>query len=637
MSTPTSERPVSVTFDGEGLSVDGAFRPAAAGQFEYWRNHRVHWDAILAAIRDTGVEIVSTFVCWDFHEVAPGELDFTGATYPTRDLAGFIDACAAHDLGVFIRVGPVIDAEWPTRGPAPDVATLERLDPRFRARTREYLAALAPVLVPRLASNGGPILLTGLDNEICFPYVSTGESSTVHAGYEIRYDEQLVLARYREWAQRTGRRDPATCRTPDFRSANLAETLDAFDFMTDTIGDYLKELKDDCERAGLDVPFFTNMKQFAHFVDWRAIEQRLGIVNGANLHMPNRWPGEQKLVASWYCRVLRATARFPWAPELQGGPSIKPAADERFFGVMDPDQPRFNALFSAALGLRGMSYYMLVERDDTHYAPINPIGVPRPQAARLVGAVEAVKQLRPDRQLADVGLIWSSDHHRMAVASQFDSWADLFRIGRQVEEPKELPAWWSVFRQLHADDADFGLATAANWDAFEVLIYAGPDFLAADELTALAGWVEAGGTLIVATALPERDRHGERSATIDAARASLLASGRVILRPWGRIADALRLAGAEDHVRAAEPGVWTSAYADADGWTVFVVNTGEAPASATLTLRADLRQRLAGCTATSLLTSAAWTIPTTGLWDGEPPLLAPNQVEAIRVPRQSPR
>jgi hypothetical protein len=40
------------------------------------------------------------------------------------------------------------------------------------------------------------------------------------------------------------------------------------------------------------------MQQFAHFVDWAATERRLGIVNGASLHMPNLWPGEQKLVAS---------------------------------------------------------------------------------------------------------------------------------------------------------------------------------------------------------------------------------------------------------------------------------------------------------------------------------------------------
>lgn len=203
-----------------------------------------------------------------------------------------------------------------------------------------------------------------------------------------------------------------------------------------------------------------------------------------------------------------------------------------------------------------------------------------------------------------------------------------------MDVPKELPAWWSVFRGLHAQDADFAIATAGGWDACRVLIYAGPDFLAEDELLALDRWVAAGGTLIVATALPERDRSGEPSPALEAARARLLASERVIRRPWGRIGDALRLAGAEDHVRARAPHVWSTAYADDAGWTVFVTNVGETPASAELAVRADLQGAIAGCRAERLVEDDVdWDVPSAGLWPGEPPLLAPNQVELVRVAR----
>lgn len=624
----------TVELSSTGLRVGGERQPIVAGQFEYWRNHSVYWDRILAAVRDLGIRAVSTFVCWDFHEVERGRFDFHGDTYPTRDLAGFIDACAAHDLAVYIRVGPIIDAEWPTRGPAPDVATLERLHPVFWDRAREYLAALAPVLVPRQATRGGPIALVGLDNEVCFPYATIGEGSAVHAQHEVPYDEELVLRLYDEWAAEHDPSSSGARRTPDFRRDSLPATLGAFDFLTDQVGDYLARLANLCRDQGIDVPMYTNMKQFTCFIDWSRLERRLRIGAGANLHLSNGWPGEQKLVASWYWRVLRTTIQLPWAPELQGGPSIKSPELENRFGIMDVDQPRRNALLAAALGMRGLSYYMLVERDDTHYAPINPVGIVRPQAERLRAAVTAVSHLCPgDRHLADVALIWSIDHHRCQVATLFDSWVDLHRVGRQTDEPKELPAWWSVFHDLHRADADFALATAAGWDAFDVLIYAGPDFLEETELLALAGWVDAGGRLIVVTSLPDRDRHGERGPKLEAARQALLESPRVLLRPWGSIEDGLRWAGVVPYASAAAEDIWSFAYEDVEGWTVFAANVGDAPAPAELALREDLAETLRARPVTDLLTGRTWRMPDSALWDGSAPMLAPNDVAVLRVTR----
>jgi beta-galactosidase GanA len=109
-----------------------------AGEFEYWRHHTVFWPKILGLMKSSGLEFVATFVCWDFHEIARGDFDFVGRTHPSRDLAGFIDASAEAGLQVLIRVGPIMDAEWPSRGPAPDVTPLERLHPQYLERTREY-------------------------------------------------------------------------------------------------------------------------------------------------------------------------------------------------------------------------------------------------------------------------------------------------------------------------------------------------------------------------------------------------------------------------------------------------------------------------------------------------------------------
>jgi beta-galactosidase GanA len=238
----------AVTLDESGLRVDGQFRPLVSGQFEFWRHHSLHWRPILRVMRESGLEMVSTFVCWDFHEVAPHDFDFTGRTYPSRDLGGFIDLCAAEGLQVVMRIGPYIDAEWPTRGPAPDVAALERLHPRYQERTQEYVQALAPILVPRLAANGGPIVVMVLDAEIYFPRATSAATDTTSGYVPVPYDRDLVTSRYRSWLTRRYRDDTglasawsgadvslATVTEPDYRRAGLSELLDSFDFMTDAV------------------------------------------------------------------------------------------------------------------------------------------------------------------------------------------------------------------------------------------------------------------------------------------------------------------------------------------------------------------------------------------------------------------
>ena len=174
--TPTYQEARLVTYGASGLTIDGTRVPLVTGSMDYWRLISLKWRDCLQAMKSAGLDLMSAFVCWDFHELDDGTLDFTGVTHPSRDLAGFLDLCAAEGFDVLLRTGPIIDAEWPTRGPARDVCQLQRTDPRYRARTEGYLRALYEVAVPRLATNGGPIVMVAVDNEPYFPYVTDEES-----------------------------------------------------------------------------------------------------------------------------------------------------------------------------------------------------------------------------------------------------------------------------------------------------------------------------------------------------------------------------------------------------------------------------------------------------------------------------
>src|SRR5687767_11057856 len=68
--------------------------PLYSGAMHYWRLERDAWEPGLRQLRDLGLPIVETYVPWQVHEVAPGELDF-GQRDPTKDVGAFVDL--AHE------------------------------------------------------------------------------------------------------------------------------------------------------------------------------------------------------------------------------------------------------------------------------------------------------------------------------------------------------------------------------------------------------------------------------------------------------------------------------------------------------------------------------------------------------------
>jgi len=73
-------------------------RPLLHGEVHFWRLSPARWRDVLRSARDLGLDMVSTYVCWDFHERAPGDYDFRGATDPQRDLIRYIEVVAAEGL-----------------------------------------------------------------------------------------------------------------------------------------------------------------------------------------------------------------------------------------------------------------------------------------------------------------------------------------------------------------------------------------------------------------------------------------------------------------------------------------------------------------------------------------------------------
>lgn len=155
-----------ITYDATGFLRDGEPHRIVSGAVHYFRIHPELWEDRLRRVRALGVNTVDTYVPWNFHELPDGEVDFTG----WRDVGRFTRLAGELGLDVILRPGPYICAEWefgglPARLLAVDGLRLRCADPAYLAEVDGWFDALAPELLPLLASRGGPVVAVQVENE----------------------------------------------------------------------------------------------------------------------------------------------------------------------------------------------------------------------------------------------------------------------------------------------------------------------------------------------------------------------------------------------------------------------------------------------------------------------------------------
>ena len=166
---------------GEFL-LDGKPFQVISGEMHYARVPRAYWRDRLRMAKAMGLNSITAYVFWNWHEPEPGVYDFSG----NRDVAEFVREAQQEGLYVILRPGPYSCAEWDFGGfPAwllkdPNMVVRSR-DPKFwrrRARgccawARNWrhcrLATAVPSLPCRWKTNMAPMETT----------MSTWKTSTI--------------------------------------------------------------------------------------------------------------------------------------------------------------------------------------------------------------------------------------------------------------------------------------------------------------------------------------------------------------------------------------------------------------------------------------------------------------------------
>jgi beta-galactosidase len=147
------------TLDGEPFRI-------ISGALHYFRVHPDNWADRLRKARLMGLNAIDTYVPWNRHQPRPDEWHADG----WLDLPRFLDLAHAEGLRVLFRPGPYICAEFDGGGlPAwlyaePGLRP-RTSNPRYLSYVDDYFDILLPLVMPRLATNGGPIIAVQVENE----------------------------------------------------------------------------------------------------------------------------------------------------------------------------------------------------------------------------------------------------------------------------------------------------------------------------------------------------------------------------------------------------------------------------------------------------------------------------------------
>jgi len=155
-----------VRYDDRSFVVNGDRIWLASGSVHYFRIPSALWADRLLKAKRAGLNCISTYVPWNFHEPTEGNWQFSG----DQDVVQFVRLAGELGLYVILRPGPYICAEWDFGGLPAWLTTKTGIAYRTsNASYMHYFDKLFANVLPRLAeqqvTRGGNIILIQNENE----------------------------------------------------------------------------------------------------------------------------------------------------------------------------------------------------------------------------------------------------------------------------------------------------------------------------------------------------------------------------------------------------------------------------------------------------------------------------------------
>ncbi len=137
-----------------------------SGEMHYARIPKAYWSHRLQMMKAMGLNTVATYVFWNYHEITPGQWDFST---DRKNLREFLETAQKEGLKVILRPGPYACAEWDFGGFPWRLLNDKDLEIRsgdkFVQECTNYINRLAEEVKDLQITNGGPIIMVQVENE----------------------------------------------------------------------------------------------------------------------------------------------------------------------------------------------------------------------------------------------------------------------------------------------------------------------------------------------------------------------------------------------------------------------------------------------------------------------------------------
>ncbi|XP_027126622.1 beta-galactosidase 10 isoform X1 [Coffea arabica] len=179
----------SITYDRRSLIINGQRKLLISASIHYPRSVPAMWPGLVQLAKEGGVDVIETYVFWNGHELSPNNYYFGGR----YDLVKFCKIVQQAGMYMILRIGPFVAAEWNFGGVPVWLhyvpGTVFRTDNEpFKYYMQKFMTYIVNLMKQEklFASQGGPIILTQVENEYGYYEAAYGEGGKRYALWAAR-------------------------------------------------------------------------------------------------------------------------------------------------------------------------------------------------------------------------------------------------------------------------------------------------------------------------------------------------------------------------------------------------------------------------------------------------------------------
>lgn len=519
-----------------------------SGEIHYFRVPHQDWEDRIGKAKDAGLNTVSSYIPWRWHEFKKGQFDFTGRSKGERNLLKFITLLKKYGLYFFCRPGPITHGEIRDNGlPAwlvgnhPEILLRRRdgsildqvsyLNPTYLNYVRKWYAKVMPIIARHQITNGGNIIMVQLDNEISM--INWLAKQFDYSETATRFYRDFLKEKYKTTAKLNSAYGSnytsfEELEQPDgyVQEEEMMRYWDWVSFCRKFYALYYKHLADMAREFKINVPVVANIAQFIDYSTCGRGTQ--GMMTTSMFRDFKRYVPDIIFGGAYQMRRLdfenfHDVVILTEMTKMITTPGIPSLCIELQTGIMN-DRPRIypadvdlNLKTSTAHGLNGLNCYMFCGGKNTKelgfrgsyhewQAPISSNGEER---THLKPIKDFGKFLRTNAsQLAS-----TQKEHDMTIGIYMPYYMTEYLRGQFIDKITILRdglffdgiARLLLLAGFNYSFIDLERSSSNDLNKLPYLLVFSLDFMDKDTQRKLAGYIKSGGKLILYYQVPEKD------------------------------------------------------------------------------------------------------------------------------------